>query len=147
MRALTIRRLVVCPSGEVLGVIEREDHSLVCKTLEKAWVDANHDGLSDKGVSRIPAGRFLGKRVFSPHHQRELFELVNVPGRANIQFHSGNTEKDSLGCVILGLTHGTLEGKPAVLSGKLGEAAFMKELTDESEVWFTFVDPPAVMAA
>jgi hypothetical protein len=144
VRYLTIRRLVDSPSGEALGFIEREDNSVVCKTLEKPWVDANKDGISDKSVSRIPAGRFLGKRRFSPGHERELFELVNVPGRANIQFHSGNTTKDSQGCIILGLDHGTLDGKPAVLSGKLGEAAFMKELADENEVWFTFADPPKV---
>lgn len=147
MRILTVNRLVDCPTGEALGQIEREDHTVVCRSLEKPWIDANKDGISDKSVSRIPAGKFLGKRKFSPHHNRELFELVNVPGRANIQFHSGNTTDDSLGCIMTGLEHGTLNGKPAVLNGKLGEAAFMKELADENEVWFVFVDAFQVAAA
>lgn len=142
MRNLTIRRLADAPTGEALGFIEREDCTKVCCSLEKPWVDKNKDGISDRSVSRIPAGRFLGKRVMSPSRKRELFELVNVPGRSNIQFHSGNTEDDSEGCVILGTKHGTLDGKPAVLSGKLGEVAFMEELADENEVWFTFVDAP-----
>jgi hypothetical protein len=146
MRVLTIRRLVDTPSGEALGQIEREDRSIICKTLEKAWVDKNADGISDKSVSRIPAGKFLGRRRFSPSHERELFELVNVPGRANIQFHSGNTTDDSLGCIITGLKYGTLRGKPAVLDGRLGEAALMKELAAEDEVWFVFEDAFAVAA-
>lgn len=139
-RELTVNRLIECPTGEALGQVQREDGSVICKVLEKAWVDKNHDGISDKSVSRIPAARYLGKRRYSPAHKRELFELQGVPGRDNIQFHSGVTEDHSKGCVLTGLAHGTSNSKPAVLNGHKGEEALMKELEGVDECWFTFVD-------
>ena len=147
MRVLDVWRTKLCPTGERLGHIQREDGTVICKTLEKKWVDANHDGISDKGVSCIPAGKYLGRRVYSPKHKREVFELTGVKGRANIQFHSGVIESHSEGCVLTGLEHGVYQNKPAVLNGKLGEAALMKELEGVDECWFVFTDRFQAMAA
>lgn len=141
MRHLTVIRTFQS-DAVTLGRVENEQRQAVIVTLEKPWVDANGDGISDSNVSRVPPETFVAKLVFSPHHQRELWQLQGVPGRGCIEFHSGNTVDDSLGCVITGTHIGTLDGKPAVLNGKDGEARFMKELDGETVCSITFIDPP-----
>jgi Family of unknown function (DUF5675) len=32
----------------------------------------------------------------------ETFEVMNVPGHTGILFHTGNTDEDSEGCILLG---------------------------------------------
>lgn len=50
---------------------------------------------------RIPPGFYICKRVDSPKFG-DTFEVTKVPGRSHILFHSGNKEKDTLGCILLG---------------------------------------------
>lgn len=57
--------------------------------------------LERKGVE-IPAGQYRIKIVASPHLGREVPQLENVPGRTEIDIHSGNIPLDSKGCVLVG---------------------------------------------
>lgn len=49
------------------------------------------------------------------------FEIM-VPGHSRVLFHKGNTEDDSIGCVIVAESFGQLRGKTAVLDSKGGFA-------------------------
>ena len=69
------------------------DDTLLCVTLENP-PDA------DKGA--IPAGRYRIWLRYSPKFQMLLPEISNVPGFTDILIHAGNTEKDTLGCVLVG---------------------------------------------
>jgi hypothetical protein len=40
---------------------------------------------------------------------------LNVPNRSEILIHTGNSDADSLGCILVGRTIGSINGKPAVL--------------------------------
>jgi hypothetical protein len=51
----------------------------------------------------IPAGSYKIALVWSNKFHRELPELVNVPKRAAIMIHRGNSVKDTRGCILVGI--------------------------------------------
>ena len=51
--------------------------------------------------SCIPVGDYICKIEFSPSHGY-CFHILNVPGRDHILIHSGNYNKDTEGCLLLG---------------------------------------------
>lgn len=98
------------PQG-TLGELTDGQGNHVCFTCELPW-DAN---LPDK--SCVPIGTY----TVIPHNSSahpDVWELQNVPGRSGILIHNGNTEKDSLGCIIVGNILGMLNGLPAVLNSQ-----------------------------
>lgn len=76
------------PGSSVPGHLKVDGLS-ECFTLERAGVE-------------IPVGEYHIRLVTSPHMQRELPQLENVPGRTEIDIHSGNIPADSKGCVLVG---------------------------------------------
>lgn len=95
-------------------------------TCEREWLDNQPD------VSCIPEGTYACKRVESPKFGG-TFEVTGVPGRSSILLHSGNTEDDSHGCILVGEQFGAVNGKTAVLSSKVGFAEFLQRLSGEDE--------------
>ena len=54
------------------------------------------------GETAIPTGVYTVKMTYSPKYKRNIPEVLDVPGFSGIRIHSGNTAKDSLGCILLG---------------------------------------------
>jgi len=54
------------------------------------------------GETAIPTGRYRVTLSYSIKFKKMLPEILNVKGFAGIRIHSGNTAKDSLGCIIVG---------------------------------------------
>lgn len=54
------------------------------------------------GETAIPTGTYRIIISYSNKFKKQMPLLLNVPGFAGIRIHSGNTEKDSLGCIIVG---------------------------------------------
>ena len=54
------------------------------------------------GETAIPTGVYTVKMTYSSKYKRNMPEVQNVPGYSGIRIHSGNTAKDSLGCILLG---------------------------------------------
>lgn len=77
-------------------------HGFKLRTLEEEWRD------NEVGESRIPAGTYTCKRSVYRRYGYETFEITGVEGRTRILFHSGNTEEDTQGCVLLGVGVGRL---------------------------------------
>lgn len=57
----------------------------------------------------IPAGTYKITLEYSPRFKRKMPCLHNVPHFLGILIHSGNTEADSAGCIIVG--DNTVKGK------------------------------------
>ncbi len=78
-------------------------------TLEDVIRDTNHDGdLKDSGEQKvygktaIPCGRYEMALTWSNKFGKRMPLIMNVEGFEGIRIHGGNTEKDSLGCPLLG---------------------------------------------
>lgn len=97
---LTLRRNPPTSDG-VFGKLHVPGHGALV-TLEEDW----HD--NQRRVSSIPAGTYTLRRYRSPKRGYDVFMLVGVPGRSAIEIHSGNTEEDTEGCILLGLRYGVL---------------------------------------
>lgn len=54
------------------------------------------------GKTAIPAGTYEIKMTYSPKFKCVMPLLLNVPGFEGIRIHSGNSSKDTLGCLITG---------------------------------------------
>lgn len=67
--------------------------------------------------SLIPSGVYVCK-PFSGAHYKDVYEVCDVPGRSAILIHNGNFEKDTLGCILVGLKGGSMSDQPAILDSR-----------------------------
>lgn len=54
------------------------------------------------GETAIPTGTYRIIISYSNRFKKQMPLLLNVPGFSGIRIHTGNTEKDSLGCILVG---------------------------------------------
>lgn len=93
-----------------------------CDTLEPPRRNLLNGGKWDKrlkvkGMTAIPEGRYLMRFTYSPKFGKRLFLLMDVPLFDGIRIHSGNSVKDTHGCILVGNNTkvGRLENSRAVL--------------------------------
>lgn len=99
-KAATHTRGVLIIDDMILPVLERPD-------LNNA-----------PNISCIPPGEYYCK--FLPRSAsgrwRNVYHLLDVPGRSGIFIHTGNLVEQTHGCIVPGIVVGKLAGKEAVLS-------------------------------
>lgn len=59
-------------------------------------------GRKIKGQTAIPTGTYTVEITYSPKYKRMMPLLLNVKGYSGIRIHSGNTSKDTEGCLLVG---------------------------------------------
>jgi hypothetical protein len=104
---LKLRRNASGPHG-TFGLLSYEERP-ICLTLEDP---PNNNSV---GNSCINPGTYN----CLPHNGKnfkDVWILQNVPGRSAILIHNGNTIQDTRGCILVGLSIGTIEGQPAILN-------------------------------
>ena len=67
--------------------------------LEQPWRDNMHD------ASCIPPGKYL-LRPRTRQSGKVIIDVLDVPDRSYIEFHPGNTIRDTKGCLLPGLRWG-----------------------------------------
>lgn len=99
-----------------------QDHDPIF-TLENPLRQTNQD-------SRIPMGIYDCK-PYSGIKFQNVYLVDGVPGRSSILIHWGNFEKDTDGCILVGLESGMLNGEPAVMYSKKAFDYFKSLVGDE----------------
>lgn len=101
---LTLQRFASMESGTFSEITADGQH--VCFGLEPA-------------TPVTPTGDYKVTRYNSPRFGHKVFLINDVPGHSMIEMHSGNTAKDTHGCVILGDSIDTIYGTIGVKNSKL----------------------------
>jgi len=91
---LTLQRLISSIQG-THGVL-LFDKKPLCYTLELPWK------YNAKNISCIPTGEYRAFKAQSPKFGSVVY-ISSVPDREGILIHSGNTLKDTRGCILVGL--------------------------------------------
>lgn len=85
------------------------DGAFFCYTLEDVVRDKNNDGdLQDKGEQKvygktaIPKGKYEVIINYSERFKKQMPLLLNVKGFDGIRIHTGNSDSDTHGCLLLG---------------------------------------------
>lgn len=86
------------------------------------------------GLTAIPLGTYKVEITYSPKFKKNLPLLIGVKGFEGIRIHSGNTAKDSLGCIIVGRN----KKVGMVLDSRSTMTKLLKVLTSTKEnIWLT----------
>lgn len=99
---LTLKRVLFTDDGTI-GVLTC-GYSYICLTLEENWRE------NQKHISCIPEGSYICRAVNTPKHG-ETFQIMHVPDRDSVLFHSGNTEADTEGCILTGKEFGYIQAR------------------------------------
>lgn len=64
---------------------------------------------NQQNISCIPEGKYEVHRIYSPKFGK-CFHLQDVPGRSEILIHKGNYNKDTHGCILVGMGLADING-------------------------------------
>lgn len=127
---ITIKRIAYRPTYTIGKLYVNGNY--VCDTLEdkdRGLDDTLSEDYINKikvfGKTAIPAGKYNVSITYSPHFKKNLPLVTNVKGFDGIRIHSGNTDKDTLGCILVG--YNSVTGK--VINSKEALAKLMSKLS------------------
>ena len=93
----------------------------ICDTLEDV---VRSEGVKVYGETAIPYGVYEIVLTMSPRFKKVLPLLLDVPHFEGVRIHTGNTEKDTEGCILVG--YNKVKGK--VINSKIAFDKVMKYL-------------------
>lgn len=97
---LILTRTDYLPEG-IFGTLEDDQALFFMYTLEHSYLDGEvYNPKIPKGTYTCVRGKHQLEHMTEPF---ETFEITGVPNHDHILFHVGNYNKDSQGCVLLGL--------------------------------------------
>lgn len=114
-------------------------------TLELPWLE------NEARISCIPAGNYTVRWTLSPRLKKFTYEITKVPERGGIRIHGGNFAgsvpdyiSHSLGCPLLGINYGKMNGQKAVFASKMAVLKFEKLMNKEDfELEIKWAEEPA----
>lgn len=110
-------------------------------------------GVKIQNETAIGAGRFRVIVDWSNRFRKYAFHILDVPNYTGIRMHSGNTDEDTDGCLLVGQTRAL----NAVWGSHLAYVALWDKLTEQvgfseehgcqvfrmkEETWITIIDAP-----
>ena len=132
MKKLTLKRIAK-KADYTIGRLEDEAGNRICDTLEPTWRNYKGGELKVSRKSAVPEGTYPVVVTKSWKFGKYLPLLVGVPGFEGIRIHSGNTSKDTDGCILVGQN---LE-KGKVLMSRITLERLMKLIENEKRVFLT----------
>lgn len=73
-----------------------------CYTVEDTDRNLQNGGIKVDGVTAIPKGTYDITISISTRFKKFMIEVLNVPQFEGVRIHSGNSSKDTEGCIIVG---------------------------------------------
>lgn len=105
----------------------------ICYTLEDKYREVDGQDVKvwkEQDKTAIPKGTYNVSITFSNRFQTRLPLLANVPGFTAIRIHSGNSSKNTEGCLLVGMTW---DGKSDWIgSSKVAMGVLMPMLDDNT---------------
>ncbi len=114
---IKLKRAYMC-ERYTIGHMRIDEAQFRCDTIEDKVRDVNRNGKFDNGekkiekVTAIPFGTYeVSMRIVSPSYSKKkafaftegrMPRLLEVPEFSGVLIHTGNTEEDSAGCIIVG---------------------------------------------
>lgn len=95
---------------------------LLFTTLEPPWKN------NAEQISCIPPGHYKCKRRYSPMNHTEVFEVMNVKDRTDIEIHIGNFVRNTKGCILIGRGYDYDKDtkQPMIINSTLAFREFMR---------------------
>jgi hypothetical protein len=126
---LTLNRIFLGSSATIGELLINDKH--LCDTLEDR---VRPEGEKVYGKTAIPEGTYEVKLTHSPRFKKILPEILNVPNFSGIRIHTGNSSKDTEGCILVGTWDGEKEdwvGNSRIAFDKL--MSLLEEATNNKE--------------
>lgn len=101
---LTLNRIFLGSSATIGELLINDKH--LCDTLEDR---VRPEGEKVYGKTAIPEGKYEIELTHSPRFKKILPEILNVPNFSGIRIHTGNSSKDTEGCILVGTWDGEKE--------------------------------------
>lgn len=116
------------------------DGKRLSDSIELPWKD------NRTGISCIPPGVYRLAFLYSPHFNRDILHVLNVPGRDAIEIHPANYISELRGCCSLGSRSITdpghlIDSKKAVSSL---EAMVLLALDRKEVIMLEIINPKAI---
>ena len=107
------------------------NNGFLCYTVEDADRRLESTGCSAKIASKtcIPRGTYKCTISMSNRFKKFLIEVLDVPCFKGIRIHTGNSSKDTEGCIIVGATN-TKDDDDWVGNSKVAYEALHKKVKD-----------------
>lgn len=129
MRAIYLRRFDM-DNNNCLGVWRQDDIEFPLFTCELPW---RQNAVFN---SCIPCGVYILKPYLSSKFG-QCFSVDQVAGRSEIRVHAGNTNMNTLGCILIGMAAGNLNGEEAVLSSRQALDLLISKIKEPRELHIT----------
>jgi hypothetical protein len=97
---LFVQRFVYSAKSTI-GELTIPGHDFKCHTLEDV---VRPDGVKIPHETAIPGGRFRLIVDYSNRFKRYMFHILDVPMFEGIRIHCGNTDADTDGCLLVGVS-------------------------------------------
>lgn len=86
------------------------------------------------GETCIPYGKYEVKMTYSIKYEKELPQILNVPGFSGVRIHNGSFPEHSLGCILIGRRLNDM-----LTDSRVTTSNFVKKIGKESSITLNII--------